>query len=443
MSHKKSHIARFLDELTPRLETARALERELDRHLARRFNAFDYLRTDELGLSRIVADLCNPKASHGQGPFFLKRLLVGCGLKDLAPLTHTQVEVEVEKAVKDDRRLDICVQIERRHCIAIENKPYAGDQPDQVRDYLNWLQEAGFQNYALIYLSPFGEPPSSESVEQSDFGGTEGFRHFKILPYQRAEGNEWQDGFDQCRLEYSLTEWLADCRKHCDVDRLGWFLREAESFCKRTFGGHNMGDNEVEAVKGLALSDESNWDASLAVYEALPQVIEDVSLDFLKEVFNTWPEKSKYKNAGDCTGDWQYYAHGKRCYLSMSWKNWSSYRGEGESGTQIRLQAESRIDSWFIGVLSNASQLTEEGRTELNNKLTERLGSSEADSPGWVWWQWIDGEYQQWNSKVFKLHRACKEDSGEAREFLMHFVEKFASIAEVAVPIIDKYEGSQ
>ena len=48
---------RFVDELAPRLETARALERQLDAHLARRFNVFDYLRRDELGLSRIVADL--------------------------------------------------------------------------------------------------------------------------------------------------------------------------------------------------------------------------------------------------------------------------------------------------------------------------------------------------------------------------------------------------
>ena len=64
---------RFVDELAPRLETARALERQLDAHLARRFNVFDYLRRDELGLSRIVADLLNPEGKHGQGDIFLKR----------------------------------------------------------------------------------------------------------------------------------------------------------------------------------------------------------------------------------------------------------------------------------------------------------------------------------------------------------------------------------
>ena len=69
-------------ELAPRLDTARTLERELDRNLARRFNCFDYLRTDELGLLRIIADLLNANASHGQDVLFLRTLL------DRLPMRH-------------------------------------------------------------------------------------------------------------------------------------------------------------------------------------------------------------------------------------------------------------------------------------------------------------------------------------------------------------------
>ena len=67
-------------------EMARDLERKLGRKLAPRFNNLDYLRDDELGLSRIIADLLNPKASHGQGVLFggwgtmeRKRTLRGSG----------------------------------------------------------------------------------------------------------------------------------------------------------------------------------------------------------------------------------------------------------------------------------------------------------------------------------------------------------------------------
>ena len=61
---------RLLQNLTPHLHAARAVARELDRQLARRFNIFRYLRDDELGLSRIIADLLDPTGEHGQATTF-------------------------------------------------------------------------------------------------------------------------------------------------------------------------------------------------------------------------------------------------------------------------------------------------------------------------------------------------------------------------------------
>ena len=46
---------------------ARELDLVLDRHLAHRFNVFRYLRTDELGLSRVIADLLDPGVGHFAG----------------------------------------------------------------------------------------------------------------------------------------------------------------------------------------------------------------------------------------------------------------------------------------------------------------------------------------------------------------------------------------
>ena len=53
----------FFDRLKPGVDAAHKLERELGKHLAHRFNVLDYMRTDELGLSRVIADLLNPGAS--------------------------------------------------------------------------------------------------------------------------------------------------------------------------------------------------------------------------------------------------------------------------------------------------------------------------------------------------------------------------------------------
>ena len=108
---------KLLAELTPRLQAARRVERELDRHLARRFSVFKYLRTDELGLSRIIADLLDPDADHGQGALFLQTML------ELLPETRNlpieirakatdSIKVVAERRIPKGRRIDITVEIQ-------------------------------------------------------------------------------------------------------------------------------------------------------------------------------------------------------------------------------------------------------------------------------------------------------------------------------------------
>ena len=99
---------------TPRLYEARADERELDRQLARRFNIFRYLRDDELGFSRIIADLLDPTAEHGQGTTSLEALLevldAPVGLVGGLRSTATEIRVEQEREI-EGRFIDITVDI--------------------------------------------------------------------------------------------------------------------------------------------------------------------------------------------------------------------------------------------------------------------------------------------------------------------------------------------
>ena len=128
---------RFFAELAPHLETARALESEMDRHLARRFNVLDYVKTDELGLSRILADLLDPDGPHGQGTLFLERFVDGLeDLRDWPDLRDRRISVDVEHVIRANRRIDIYIEIgdaKATHCLAIENKPYAEDQKNQIK----------------------------------------------------------------------------------------------------------------------------------------------------------------------------------------------------------------------------------------------------------------------------------------------------------------------
>lgn len=435
---------RFFDELAPRLETARELERELDTHLARRFNVFDYLRTDELGISRVVADLLNPEGKHGQGPLFLKLMLDACDLSDHAHLdARSAVTVDVEKTIKDDRRLDICVRIDD-YCLAIENKPYAGDQPRQVVDYLAWLRR-NFEKYALIYLSPSGEPPSPGSVGLADLKGLGDGGLFKVMPYYSGEEGTWDDdGFERC--DWTLAEWLADCRKNCKVERLWWFLRESEEFCSRRFGGHTVASSELDAIRKFVVSDAKTWDVGLAVHRAMPIIMRSVFWRFMTQVWKIEPKETEYQYPKDISSIWNYHSQKTKSCLGMYRKVWaSSHKGSSAYSTQakytqIRIEAESGIDRWSIGVSTENPQLIgkdQEGYRRLRDAL-EKIGESKAERAGWVWWQWIDDEYQDWAAKIWDFHRECEEGSGK---MTMYFVEKLAKVAKVAVPIIDDYEG--
>lgn len=57
------------------LETAQAL---YSRQLSPDFSTFDYINTDELGLSRILAALLDPQGSHAQQESFLRLFVEYC-----------------------------------------------------------------------------------------------------------------------------------------------------------------------------------------------------------------------------------------------------------------------------------------------------------------------------------------------------------------------------
>ena len=232
----------FFSNLTHRITTARRVERELDRRLARRFNVLDYLQTDELGLSKIIADLLDPRASHGQGSLFLERffslLSEHVDFGKCVSLDRAHISVAVEEEITEQRRIDVFVQIvegESVHVLAIENKPFAGDQPRQVHDYLHYLRERCGNQFSLIYLSPRGEGPSEESVALAELRSNWTER-FRILSYAGMSETLRDDQFGQVRIsQVSLVDWLRACQRECEVDRLRWFLGDVANFCQREF----------------------------------------------------------------------------------------------------------------------------------------------------------------------------------------------------------------
>ena len=160
------------------LETAQAL---YSRQLSPDFNTFDYINTDELGLSRILAALLNPQGSHAQQEVFLRLFIEHC-LPDMYKAPEWQIfldnvdktKVFVEQVTSKSnslRRMDIYLQCkvgENSYGVCIENKPYAGDQFEQLKDYAVELEERHLKAWHLVYLNESDNGPSEYSIKADD-----------------------------------------------------------------------------------------------------------------------------------------------------------------------------------------------------------------------------------------------------------------------------------
>lgn len=142
------------------------------------FNDLGFM-SDEVHLhSMFLANLLNPKGSHGQRGKFLEAFLKMLQKSfpaisaDSLELDTAIASVDVEKYIgrqtdSEGGRIDIYLT-DGKHSIIIENKIYAGDQHHQMLRYWNYgMSQKGDdteKSFVLIYLTLDGCFPSKESL---------------------------------------------------------------------------------------------------------------------------------------------------------------------------------------------------------------------------------------------------------------------------------------
>ena len=145
------------------------------------FNDLGFM-SDEVHLhSMFLANLLNPKGSHGQRGKFLEAFLKMLQKSfpaisaDSLELDTVITSVEVEKYIgrqtdSEGGRIDIYLT-DGKHSIIIENKIYAGDQHHQMLRYWNYgMSQKGNdtgKSFVLIYLTLDGCSPSKESLGEN------------------------------------------------------------------------------------------------------------------------------------------------------------------------------------------------------------------------------------------------------------------------------------
>lgn len=152
------------------------------------FNIFRLLRkeTDEVNLhSRFLAELLNPKGSHGMGDAYLRLFLEQC------EFTPAAFHVPTARVTRERDRIDILIRNDLQ-AIIIENKIWAGDQDRQLERYARKVSGWGLK-WQILYLTLAGDPPSDQSIGR-----------LRLL----SENNEWLSCIS---YRIHIQDWLNAC----------------------------------------------------------------------------------------------------------------------------------------------------------------------------------------------------------------------------------------
>jgi hypothetical protein len=143
-----------LEAVKPALLSADCEWQEVAVKEAPDFRAISLLSPDENGLSDIIAELLDPRASHGQDETFLSLFSSRCGSVGKYPKDRVTVHREscTIYIANQRRRMDILID-GGKWGIGIENKPWAGEQKDQLQDYADDLERRFGENFLLIRLT--------------------------------------------------------------------------------------------------------------------------------------------------------------------------------------------------------------------------------------------------------------------------------------------------
>lgn len=244
------------------------------------FNVFSILRVQsyENYHSLFIADLLNPNGSHGQYDLYLRLFLNELNilsnyneLKSAKVITEKQVG-NISSDYSEGGRIDIFIEHEIKNII-IENKVYAGDQPNQLARYYKFDSKSH-----IIYLTLDGKKPTAESL------GNLPIDHIICISYQEH-----------------ILNWLEQCiEKSALLPIIRETLMQYSNTIKKLTNQCSTKDKEMEITK-LILSSEENFNSVVQLNQAfnkinsLPEMVastlKKVFIDKYNATIEKWPIK--------------------------------------------------------------------------------------------------------------------------------------------------------
>lgn len=258
LGHAGPAASALLGAVHAEVRVIRDVEQRLAASAAPHFTPFDFLRTDELGLSACIASLLDPAAAHGQGTAYLRLFLqaLECepGSAWFDRLDAARVTLEAQ--ANGMRRFDIEILLpggpNGQRAIVIENKPWAGDQKNQLSDYAQQLASTcAAGGWKLVYLN--GGEPSEYAMARDERERHQAAGSLQLMPFE------------------ALAQWLARCAQVTRPIAVRLFIEQMEQFIRKTLCGETD-MTEADAIQDLVRQSPQSLRAALLVASSMNAV---------------------------------------------------------------------------------------------------------------------------------------------------------------------------
>ena len=347
--HRVSALRATLDELMPAIA----------RHSAPEFSPFEFVRKDELGLSKIIRWLFDPKGTHGQGGLFLKAFIAALGQGADFEKANCADAVVVCEAVttlpgQENRRIDILVRIGSGpdgYCLAIENKPWAAWQERQLEAYLDDIS----QTYQV--------PDRRRIVALKGWQGEA--EPDQLAADKRSELIDTDYGTFADILRSTVTQ--------CEAENVRRFLEQFISFIDQAFGGRKM-SMLTNQISSQILDDPALTKPAFELLNSRGDLLAEVASRFERDV----------KIAADQSG---LCCRSEGSLLNSS--NGIEFTLPGELMLRFRLSFNRGLDGAYWGLPGQGNELHVGKKAILVAHVKER-STDVLTSDGWIWWQKID-----------------------------------------------------
>ena len=392
MANNINQVVDSLISINQVIENFRVQREKNELYDSNRFNPFQFLRTDEMGLSKILAFLLDPTETHGQGDLFLNSFLKFINKHQF--LAYQKVNIYLEKITKEENdeitnettnkngRHDIFIEgildNKTSWVISIENKLQGAiDQPKQMHTYDKDLKNYVSDSYFLIYLPIFSNNPPEKSISEDKWA--ELMSDKKAMVLSASMLIQWLDN----------TLIIAPAVKQ--------FCNDFKKFLSEDIMGNTQNSNEL--IECLINNDKALFSALtvLETRETLYEKLMAMLVEQLKIRFN-WYTKLININF-ECGED-----------ESFNKKGYGLYIGNDDFGVCIYFNKKGLSDAYY-GVYANNDNLFNNMTKIFHDFIIE----NNFDEPFDVFplSKWLEDEYEVWDAKVLS-----KIPSGELASYI-------------------------